>query len=48
MIHPEGKGSNCPRCGCAWAWHDQEKVFPDDGPTGTWHYKYICNGRRSP
>ena len=34
----------CEYCGEAGHAHDRERVYPDDGPAGSWHYKYRCPG----
>jgi len=23
--------------------HDKERVYPDKGPAGSWHYRYVCD-----
>lgn len=36
----------CERCDRPLCDHDRERVYPDDGPTGSYHYEYFCpNGR---
>lgn len=32
----------CEHCGHDGHEHDKEMVVPDDGPPGTYHYKYHC------
>lgn len=29
-------------CGVPYHSHDKERVYPDDGPSGSYHYNYIC------
>jgi len=36
------KGVGCPECGEKFSEHDKERVYPDDGPTGSWHWDYQC------
>lgn len=41
----------CRNCGTLGSNHDREKVFPDSGPAGTYHYRYLCpdgGGRYQP
>lgn len=44
----EGKDSKfaglgpCNQCGVPAHEHEKERVYPDDGPAGSYHYKYIC------
>ena len=37
-------GTDGPFCACGTPYHkhDKERVYPDDGPTGSYHYEYIC------
>lgn len=37
-----GSAEPCPDCGEPFHEHDKERVYPDDGPAGSWHYTYIC------
>ena len=32
----------CQHCGEIGAAHDRRRVYPDDGPAGTYHYEYHC------
>lgn len=34
----------CVNCGAYGVEHEKEKVFPDDGPAGSWHWRYNCPG----
>lgn len=33
---------SCTNCDAKWHQHDKERVYPDDGPSGSYHYKYHC------
>lgn len=36
----------CERCDQPLCDHDRERVYPADGPPGSFHYEYFCpNGR---
>lgn len=35
---------HCPECGDPLCYHDKVKVFPEDGPAGTYKYRYHCTG----
>lgn len=37
-----GTGTHCSECGHAGHMHDKERVYPDDGPAGSWHWRYVC------
>lgn len=37
-------GSQCANCGHVGHEHDKERVYDDDGPTGSYHYEYTCPG----
>lgn len=32
----------CRNCGRTAQEHEKERVFPDDGPAGSWHWRYNC------
>lgn len=32
----------CEHCGLKAHEHDKERVFPEDGPPGSWHWEYYC------
>lgn len=32
--------NGCDRCDAPLHQHERERVYPDDGPTGSWHYTY--------
>lgn len=32
----------CKGCGDPLWMHDRERVYPDDGPPGSYHYKLVC------
>lgn len=34
--------SGCDDCGHPLHDHDKERVYPDNGPAGSFHYEYIC------
>lgn len=39
----DGDGrTQCCYCGLDLHEHDRERVYPDDGPDGTYHYVYRC------
>ena len=38
----------CESCDQPLCDHDRERVYPDDGPSGSYHYEYFCpNGGRA-
>lgn len=37
-----GKDAVCSTCKQPLWMHDKKKVFPDDGPTGSWHHELVC------
>lgn len=40
--HPEDPASFCRNCGHVGHKHDKERVYPDDGPAGTYHIQLTC------
>lgn len=46
--HPEGSlgpytpGIDCVHCGLPGFEHEKERVYPESGPTGSYHYQYRC------
>lgn len=34
--------TQCRFCKGQVAQHDRVRVYPDDGPPGSWHYQYRC------
>ena len=34
--------NDCVRCNKPLHAHDRERVYPEKGPSGSFHYKYIC------
>lgn len=34
--------SGCKYCGKPLHEHDKERVYPEKGPTGSYHWKYEC------
>lgn len=36
---PDGE---CSWCEVPLHEHDKKRVYPDDGPAGSYHYKYLC------
>jgi hypothetical protein len=41
-------GQGCPDCGYPLHAHDRDRVYPDDGPAGSYHYTYDCDGVNRP
>jgi uncharacterized membrane protein len=42
---PSGPGLGCPHCSAPLHEHEKTRVYPDDGPAGTYHYEYhSCPG----
>ena len=39
---PNAPAAKCANCGHAGHEHDKERVYPDDGPAGSYHYRYVC------
>lgn len=37
-------GWPCHNCGKPGFKHEKERVYPDDGPAGSYHYEYYCPG----
>lgn len=37
-----GNQEPCVNCGELGCDHEKRKVFPDDGPAGSWHHEYLC------
>lgn len=35
-------GRTCDHCGLPAHEHDKERVYPDKGPAGSYHYEYVC------
>lgn len=33
---------NCKECGLQLHEHNKERVYPNDGPAGSYRYEYIC------
>lgn len=31
-------------CGTPYHEHGKERVYPDDGPAGSYHYRFRCQG----
>jgi len=40
--HPEDLASVCVHCGHVGHEHERERVYPDDGPAGSYHYEHRC------
>jgi len=38
----DGVGAECENCKHSSHAHDKGRVYPDDGPAGTYHYVYVC------
>lgn len=41
-LPPDTSGKACRYCGKAGHEHEKERVYPDDGPAGAYHYRYLC------
>lgn len=37
----------CRYCDRVGAQHKTKKVFPDDGPPGSWHFEFRCPGQNT-
>jgi len=36
------RGIKCENCGEFGHEHEKKRVYPDDGPSGSYHYEYHC------
>lgn len=37
-----GEDAVCSACKKPLWMHDKERVYPEDGPTGSWHHELVC------
>ena len=41
-LEVSGRRFVCKECGVPLHEHDKERRYPDDGPAGSYHYRYRC------